>query len=560
MTSAHEPDAPAAVSDGPADLADGAFSDDGPWVLDVHHLGWRAGTQALRDGTSRQVPELIRRRRLPPGGRVVRVGWSLGTALAGWYVVERRQSRRRGDPSLSRAGLSRRLRVAFERLGPTYIKLGQILSSGEGLFPAELVDQFKLLRDRVPAESFEDVRTLVEEELGRPIEAVFSRFDPQPLAAASIAQVHAATLVTGEDVVVKVQRPTVASTVRRDLAAMSWIAPALIGRIPVSALANPPALVELFAETIVEELDFRLEADNMLDVANVLATTGQRSLVVPRPHPELVTRRLLVMERLDGFSWDDVAGMQAAGIDTQAVVRALMIAFLEGAVLFGVFHGDLHGGNLFVRRDGRVALLDYGITGRLDESRRLAFLRMLMGGSINNPRMQLEALRDLGALPPDTDLDAVVKDFGLDRPPQDVGAMSPDELLSQVRDLTKQLLAYGARFPKVLMLFVKDLLFLDGALATLAPDVDLFGEVTQIATYFTARYGARIAADIGVDPRANPVDMDAVRAGLGVGTDVDALTYRDLQARRELIRKRMEDHRHQSDGAGRARRRWRRRS
>jgi ubiquinone biosynthesis protein len=357
-----------------------------------------------------------------------------------------------------------------------------------------------------------------------------------------------------------VQRRTVASLVRLDIAAMSWIAPQLVGRIPIAALTNPPALVELFAETIVEELDFRLEADNMLDVAHVLASTGQRSVVVPRPHPELVTRRLLVMERLDGFSWDDVAGMHAAGIDTEAVVRALMIAFLEGAVLYGVFHGDLHGGNLFVRRDGRVALLDYGITGRLDEPRRLAFLRMLMGGSINDPKLQLGALRDLGALPPDTDLDAVVRDFGLDRPPQDAAAMAPDELLGQIRDLTKQLLAYGARFPKVLMLFVKDLLFLDGALATLAPDIDLFAEVTQVATYFTARYGARIAADIGIDPRANPVDMDSVRAGLGVGGDVDTLTYRDLQARRELIRRRMEDHHRDAQDESSTRRRPFRRS
>ncbi len=537
-----------------ADLEWGAFSAEPPWVLDPDALRWRTGVDRLRARTAAQVPPLLRRRRLPPGRRAVTVGGELAAALGAWWVFERRRGRRSGQPTVSRAGLSRRLRRAFERLGPTYIKLGQILSSGEGLFPAELVSEFRLLRDRVPAETWVDVRMVVEEDLGQPLEAVFSSFERTPLAAASIAQVHAARLRTGEDVVVKVQRPDVATTVARDLAAMSWIAPALVGRIPVAALANPPALVELFAETIVEELDFRLEADNMLDVAHVLASTGQREIVVPRPHPELVTRRVLVMERLDGFSFDDVDGMRAAGIDTQAVVRALMVSFLEGATLFGVFHGDLHGGNLFVQADGRVALLDYGITGRLDEPRRLAFLRMLMGATINNQMLQLAALRDLGALPADTDLEAVVRDLGLDQPVKDPTKMLPEDLLAEIREVTKGLLAYGARFPKVLMLFVKDLLFLDAALATLAPDVDLFAEVTQIAAYFTARYGERIAAEVGLDPRQHPVDMEGIRAAVGISEEVDSLTYRDLQARRELIRSRMEAHRR---GARAARRRSR---
>ena len=310
--------------------------------------------------------------------------------------------------------------------------MGQILSSGEGVFPPELVGEFRLLRDRVPAERFEVVRQVVEADLGRPLEEVFEHFETSPIAAASIAQVHAARLRSGEEVVVKVQRPQVATLVQHDIAAMSWLAPHLIGRIPVASLANPPALVELFAETIVEELDFRLEADNMLDIAAVLASTGQKAVVVPRPHPELVTKRVLVMERLDGFSWDDVEGMREAGIDTDAVVRALLIVFLEGATLFGVFHGDLHGGNLLVRPDGRVALLDYGITGRLDEVRRLAFLRLLMGGTLNDQRLQLAALRDMGAVPPDTDLEALLVDLGLDKPPLDPTTLAPEDLLAEV--------------------------------------------------------------------------------------------------------------------------------
>lgn len=436
-----------------------------------------------------------------------------------------------------------RLRRAFERLGPTYIKLGQILSSGEGIFPEELVSEFRLCRDQVPAEPFSTVRAIVEQDLGCPLEQAFAVFEMAPLAAASIAQVHAARLVTGEQVVVKVQRPDVARLVRHDLAVMSWIAPLLVGRIPVAALANPPALVEVFGETIVEELDFRLEAENMLDVARVLAETEQRAIVVPRPHPTLVTRRLLVMERLDGFAWGNVEAMRSAGVDTAAVLHAAMIAFLEGALLYGVFHGDLHGGNLFVRPDGRVALMDFGITGRLDDVQRLALLRLIIAGSSNDVRGQVEAIRDLGALPAATDVDAVIRDLGLDRPPVDPTTLSAEELTAQIRDVTKALLGYGARMPKELMLYVKDMLFLDGALALMAPDIDMIGEIVAIVMYFHEHHGERIARDIGIVPSAMPeVDLDAIRASFGVTEPVEQLTYRDLQERRELIRRRLEHH------------------
>jgi ubiquinone biosynthesis protein len=453
-----------------------------------------------------------------------------------WYL----RDRRRGQEA-SRSGLSRRLRIAFQELGPTWIKLGQILSSGEGIFPEDLVGQFKLLRDKVPAESFTTVRRIIEEDLGRPLEAVFAHIETTPIAAASIAQVHAARLRTGEEVVVKVQRPAVADLVRRDLAVMSWLAPLMVGRLKVAALANPPALIELFAETIVEELDFRLEADNMLAIAGILAETNQRAIVVPRPHPRLVTRRVLVMERIDGFAWDDVEGMKAAGIDTEAVLRAGTVSFLEGAILYGIFHGDLHGGNLFVQENGIVALLDFGITGRLDDLGRQAFMRLLIGATTNDVRTQMEALRDLGALPADADLDEVIHKLGLDKPALDITTLSAEQLTSEIRDLMKGLLAYGARMPKELMLFVKNLLFLDGAVARLAPEVDLLGEVASIATYFALNHGERIAREIGIDPRETPIDLDGVRASMGLPPAVEQINYRELQSRREQLRQTLHD-------------------
>ena len=193
---------------------------------------------------------------------------------------------------------------------------------------------------------------------GAPLERDLRAFDERALAAASIAQVHAAPLRRRRGRGGEGAAPAVAQLVRRDIEAMAWIAPLLVGRIPVAALANPPALVELFAETIVEELDFRLEAQNMLDIARAAARGRPDASSSCRGRiPTLVTPRVLVMERLHGFKYDDVEGMRAAGVDTAELVRALLIAFLEGAMIYGVFHGDLHGGNLFVHaRRARRAL------------------------------------------------------------------------------------------------------------------------------------------------------------------------------------------------------------
>ena len=518
-----------------------AFSDDPPWVVDRAAITWLGGIDGLRAAARAEVPLLTKPSRLPPGPRVARVTARLIGALAPWFV--RRRLGRLDEPGASTAELSRRLRVAAEDLGSTYIKLGQIISSGEGLFPAELVNEFKKCRDQVPAEPFDLVREVVEADLGATIESTFEWFDRTALAAASIAQVHAARLRTGEDVVVKVQRPQVSTLVRRDLGAMAWLAPHLIGRIPVAALANPPALVELFAETITEELDFRLEAANMLDVATVLAELGQRGYVVPRPHPSLVTRRVLVMERLSGFAFDDVAAIRAAGIDTHAVIRTGMIAFMEGAMIHGIFHGDLHGGNLFVMADGRTALLDFGITARLSPPRRTAFLRLMLGATTNDTKGQLVALRDLGALPADADLDAVIRDLRLDQPPVDPTTLTADELVAEVQRVVKALLGYGARMPKELMLYVKNLVFLDGAIARLAPDLDLLGEIASISMHFAQRHGERLGRELGIDHNAIQIDLDGVKAGFGVDPGTEQLTYRDLQKRREVINKRMRDRR-----------------
>ena len=523
----------------PIDLTWGNFSDSGPWVLDRDTIAWSQVAITLRTAAQKEVPSLIRARRIPPLGRLLVVVARIGWALLPWFIQKKRK--KFATPEDSRTYMSLRLRKAIEKLGATYIKLAQIISSGEGLFPTELVNEFKKCRDQVPPQPWDTVKLIVEQDLGARLEDVFTNFEQQSLAAASIAQVHRATLLTGEDVVVKVQREQVSELVRRDLRVMAWIAPFVIGRIKVGALVNPPVLVELFAETIVEELDFRMEASNMIDVSIMLHDLNQEAYIVPRPHPTLVKRRVLVMERLQGINFDDVEAMWAAGIDTERVIKGGMISFMEGALIHGIFHGDLHGGNLFVLSDGRTALLDFGIVGRLSTKRRLAFMRLMLGATTNDLHGQVSALRDLGALPPDTDIDAVIRDLGLDQPFIDPTTLDGETLIAAVQQLVKALLTYGAKLPKELMLYLKNMLFLDGAMARLAPDLDIIGELTDISITFMQRHGARLSEELGIDMNTVELDMGSLRAVLGVDESTESMTYRQLQERRDLIQKRMRD-------------------
>ena len=228
--------------------------------------------------------------------------------------------------------------------------------------------------------------------------------------------------------------------------------------------------------------------------------------------------------------------MQRAGIDTNALLRSSLISFLEGALLHGVFHGDLHGGNLFAMPDGRTALLDFGITGRLDEAKRLAFLRLLVFGTSGDVLSQLAALRDLGAFPPDTDLEAVVADLGLDGPVQDPTAMSADELDERAARAHEE--AARLRRPRA-----------EGAHA-LREEHDVprrrdrrtsrrtstsSARSRTIYTYFQEHYGEQIAVQLGLDPTERiDFDMDAVKAGFGIGPEWgDTLTYAQVRERRE---------------------------
>ena len=511
----------------------GSFLEPGPWVVDPSTMPWRSGVEALRAEARALVPTLVAPGRLPPL-RILHVASVLGTTMLPTLL---RKARGTLGADEQRAAAARDVRRAFERLGVTFIKLGQLIAGAEGLLPDDVVAAFATCRDRVPAESFRHVRRVIEADLDASLESTFAEFDESPIAAASIAQVHAARLHTGESVVVKVQRPGLTSTIAADLAAMAWLVKAVEHRFEHAKGINLGAYLELFAETLTEELDFRLEAQNMLDLAEVLAGTIEHQVVVPRPHPELVTKRVLVMERLDGVKIDAATDLALVGAEAGNILTALLVSFFEGSFVHGVFHGDMHGGNMLVTDGGVPALLDMGVTGRFATSARPALARLLMSSGGSN-RDKLEAFQALGGFPPEVDLDEV-EALLTDIEAKKEGA-NEEDMATATREFLSAVIQLGARIPKELFLFVRGILYLNGALAALGSDIDLSTAFGNAALHMADRHGDQLAEETGVDVEQMRLDAAdsrrRMREELGLGDEVEHITFKDVKAARSAKR------------------------
>jgi ubiquinone biosynthesis protein len=405
---------------------------------------------------------------------VARRVWKVGSTLV-------RHAVRRGDP------LPRRLRDAFAELGPTYVKVGQVIASSPGLFPREWTDEFGALRDRVPPFSSAEARRIVEEDLARPLSSAFATFDDEPIAAASIAQVHGATLLDGTRVVVKVQRPRLDELVKDDLRALLLVCEVL-ERIPQTAIASPRALAEDFARTLHEEMDFRLEAENMERMRSILVETGITDARVPLVHHDLVSRRVLTMERIDGFRFTDVEAMRAAGIDTARLLRIGVQTVVEGVLVHGFFHGDLHAGNVAVLPDGTFVLFDFGIVGRLTESVRGRLAQYLIASTTNDYEAMINSLRSFGSVPADTDVAAMAADVQQQYAPFVENGVVVAQLGELMETMIRSMVKYKARIPRELVLLSKQMLYLEGAAHALAPDMDLLQEQNLIYLALMQKY------------------------------------------------------------------------
>ena len=287
-------------------------------------------------------------------------------------VLVRRAAKRPVAP----AEVGRRLRLAFESLGSTYIKFGQLVGSSPGAFGAAVSDEFRSCLDTGPSVRLDQVLPVVEAAVGGSLDTAFTTIKPEPIASASIAAVYRATLPDGREVAVKVLRPGIAARVAVDLDIMEPVFKRLaLWGVPIAGPLY--RFLRGFRTQVAEELDLRNEARTMTHFRSLVLAGGLDRIVIPEPYPELSSADVLVMEFLDGVAIDDVGAIEEMGHDPRPVVQDLLRSWFLTGLRDAMFHGDIHAGNLMILRDGRAGVIDWGIVGRLDAPTHRLFRRFV---------------------------------------------------------------------------------------------------------------------------------------------------------------------------------------
>jgi ubiquinone biosynthesis protein len=285
-----------------------------------------------------------------------------------------------------------RTRYMLQELGPIYVKIGQLMSSQTQALPEEWVEELSKLQSNVPPFPYEQVREIVISELNAPPEEIYATFDPKSLAAASTAQVHRATRQDGTPVIVKVQRPGIKQQIKSDVGIMSWLANLAAGRLQWARDMNMVGLIDEFGSQVLLEVDYRIEAYNAIRLSQNLAEIN--GVRVPFIDEELSTERLVTMEYIDGFKITDLPAIEAAGFDLATLAENALKATVKMILIDGFFHGDLHPGNVLVKRDtGEIILLDTGMVGELDTRQRMSLISMVYAFNDHDARGLAQTMR-----------------------------------------------------------------------------------------------------------------------------------------------------------------------
>ncbi|MCU0269231.1 MAG: AarF/UbiB family protein [Acidimicrobiales bacterium] len=322
------------------------------------------------------APRVFPRRFPDTTGRQLRArAWQIGRVTTRHFApLAYRAARHQAIPENA---FARPLRLTFEELGTTFMKFGQLVGSAPGVFGEEVANEFRSCLDTGPAVSFEQVRHVIEDDLGRYLEDCFAHVDPEPIGRASIAVVHRATTHDGRDVAVKVLRPGIERRVAIDLDLLEPLLDFVARQTGEQIAGSLLQMFDGFRAQMGEELDLRNEARAMAHYRVLLSLVDLPLVTVPEPLPELSGSRVLTMEFIDGVPVDDLSTIADFGHDPRPVVQQVVQAFLMTAIRWGNFHGDVHAGNLLFMPDGRIGVIDWGIVGRLDPQTHHFFRRMI---------------------------------------------------------------------------------------------------------------------------------------------------------------------------------------
>jgi ubiquinone biosynthesis protein len=421
---------------------------------------------------------LIRPRYLRRYRQIVEIlaDYGFGAVLAQMRLSDRlnipRRWRRRRDIPGDAMTNPRRLRRAMEDLGPTFIKFGQILSTRSDIMPPEYLEELSYLQDEVPPVSWEQAREVVETELGAPIENLFAQVDPVPIASASLAQVHVARLVGGEEVVVKIQRPNIEKTVNLDLDIIYDLAQTAQQRIGAASRFEVGDLAEEFASALRTEMDFRREAWNADRFRKNFE--DENRLTVPKIYWDYSTKRLLVMERLKGIKIDNLEALKAAGYSPQRLSRYAADFALKEVLIDGFFHADPHPGNMLILPGEVIGLLDFGTVGRLDDKDRANLARLFIAGVQLDAEAIVDQLQRMGVA------DYKVDRIGLERDLKRILTRYYGLPIYEIdaREISKAvqpiLYEYKLSIPTDYYLLMKTVVMMQGVGLRLDPDFDIF--------------------------------------------------------------------------------------
>jgi ubiquinone biosynthesis protein len=370
-----------------------------------------------------------------------------------------------------------RIRMAIEELGPTYIKFGQILANRPDILPAELIAELKKLQDAVPCFAFEDVRSIIEKDLNGTLEEVFHSFSEQPIASASIAQVHKAILHTGEVVVVKVQRPDMEEIIEEDLKILGELAEIAENNFPQFARYEPIELVKSLTKSMGRELNFLLEAYNINHFKHLFK--NEPSVYVPEVYSKYSTRRVICMEFMEGIKVDKIAELQAQHVNLHNLAEMGLFIYFQQIFRYGFFHADPHPGNVMVLKDGRICLIDFGMVGTMNRKDKEAFKDFIIAiakGDLRNLTDAIEALtkgkRVTGKEELEYDISILIEEF----PPETIDERNMSEIVDR---LQKIIYKHKLSFSNDFFLLLRTLVILDGISRQLDPSFNTLERIRK---------------------------------------------------------------------------------